>query len=199
MKNLAIIFLFVFIILLIFIKYRMQSNESFKTKLINKIGKLSVIFFMPNWLLIIGPILIFQLSSFLFKPKEISSNLRNNLKNLNGQWYFHNDKEDESFWLQICFDDKSKVGTFNISQKYDNWGGKNTEKTKTLSEGQFNLIEGFDRYGDKAYVGQKKSGTPVFLVTQIENNLSTNWLLRISTIEDQMFGAGMTKLSDDCK
>jgi hypothetical protein len=131
---------------------------------------------------------------------KVTDNLQNNLGNLNGEWGYKNDKEDETWWLQICYNEDSKNGTYILSKKYDSWGENNDQKIKTVSEGPFTLIEGYDRYGDKAYVGKNSNtGNAVFAITQIENKYAVDWLLRISMIEDVMFGKHMSKLSNECK
>ncbi len=129
---------------------------------------------------------------------SVSNKLKNNLGNLNGQWVFHNDKQEENWQLEICYNDKSKSGTYVLSKYLDSWGGNN-DKVKIISKGPFELIEGHDIYGDKAYVGKNKNDkSSVFAITQIENSISGEWLLRIRIIEDEMFGKQMDKLSNNC-
>ncbi len=136
----------------------------------------------------------------IFNSNEVTDNLQNNLGNLIGEWEYENKKEDETWWLQICYNEDAKNGTYVLRQKYDSWGENNDQKIKTVSEGPFTLIEGYDRFGDKAYIGKNNiTGNAVFAITQIENRYAVDWLLRISIIEDVMFGKHMSKLSNECK
>jgi hypothetical protein len=131
---------------------------------------------------------------------ELSNQLKDNLQNLNGEWAFKNDKEDENWWLQICFDSNKMQGTFILSQKYDSWGQNSNSKINIIDRGSFNLIEGYDMYKDKSYEGKNSSsGSTVFVITNLENPYSTDWHLRLRAIEDQMFGKYMTKVSNTCK
>lgn len=128
-----------------------------------------------------------------------SSSLENNLGNLNGEWYWHNKKQQENWWLILCYDEKSKQGTYELWHKYDDWGSDKKNDLKKMDEGNFTLTEGFDMYRGRAYVGKKNSNGPnVFAITQIDNRYAVDWFLRLSTIEDEMFGEGMTKTSNSC-
>jgi hypothetical protein len=130
----------------------------------------------------------------------ITDTLKDNLQNLNGQWGFKNEKDDEFWQLNICYNNDSKTGTYVLKQKYDSWGKSEEQKINTVSEGSFSLAEGFDRYGDKAYVGNNSvTGNQVFVITQLENKYASDWSLRITMIEQDMFGEHMTKLSNECK
>ena len=139
--------------------------------------------------------------AFLLSCETATYNtLKNNLGNLNGEWSYKNNKENETWWLRVCYNEETKSGTYVLSQKYDSWGDNTNSKVKTISEGPFRLIEGYDRYGDKAYVGENSTnGNSVFAITQIENEYADDWLLRISLIEDVMFSKGMIKVSNECK
>lgn len=190
-----LIFLFLLSIL-IFVKYRVKNSEEFRKKVIVKLKKLSLVFFMPYWALIISSLLVFYTYGRIVRPSiEISSSLKNNLQNLNGLWGFYNEKEREHWSLQISYDLNTKKGNYVLSHKYDSWGENTKNEVKKVSEGSFVLVEGYDRYGDKAFVGRNTAtNNPVFIITQLENNLADDWLLRISMIEDQMLGEHMIKL-----
>jgi len=152
---------------------------------------------------VIGIIILYFLFNIIRNTttaySDVESTLKNNLSNLNGEWWWDDKKQDESFWLKICFNESDNNGTYKILKKADNWGNKNNNPLHTLKSGSFKLTEGKDRYGDKAYVAiDISNSTPVFLITQLENNLARDWLLRISVIEDDMFGESMTKTSNKC-
>jgi hypothetical protein len=137
--------------------------------------------------------------SFGNEDSYVTSSLKNNLSNLNGEWSWHDKKQDETYWLNICYNESSKSGTYKIQNKADDWGSSTNNELHTISAGNFILTEGQDRYGDKAYVAINTSNSsPVFAVTQLENRFASDWLLRISMIEDDMFGHSMTKLSNQC-
>ncbi len=206
MSSVTFILFFLLLAILLYVKYRVNNNEVFRKKLVSKLKNLSVVFFMPYWALITASFLLFYIYGRVVSPdlgsdsSNISSSLKYNLSNLNGEWGYKNDKEDETWWLQICYNEDSKSGTYLLSQKYDSWGEGNNQKIKTVSEGPFTLVEGYDRYGDKAYIGKNTTnGNAVFAITQLENKYAVDWLLRISMIEDVMFGEHMSKLSNECK
>lgn len=48
-----------FLIILLFIKYRVKDNEAFKKKLVSKLKNLSIIFFMPYWAIITASLILF--------------------------------------------------------------------------------------------------------------------------------------------
>ena len=48
-----------FLIILLFIKYRVKNNEAFKKKLVSKLKNLSIIFFMPYWAIITASLILF--------------------------------------------------------------------------------------------------------------------------------------------
>ena len=206
MSSITFILFFLLLAILLYVKYRVNNNEVFRKKLVSKLKNLSVVFFMPYWALITASFLLFYIYGRVVSPdlgsdsSNISSSLKYNLSNLNGEWGYKNNKEDETWWLQICYNEDSKSGTYLLSQKYDSWGEGNNQKIKTVSEGPFTLVEGYDRYGDKAYIGKNTTnGNAVFAITQLENKYAVDWLLRISMIEDVMFGEHMSKLSNECK
>lgn len=206
MSSVTFILFFLLLAILLYVKYRVNNNEVFRKKLVSKLKNLSVVFFMPYWALITASFLLFYIYGRVVSPdlgsdsSNISSSLKYNLSNLNGEWGYKNDKEDETWWLQICYNEDSKSGTYLLSQKYDSWGEGNNQKIKTVSEGPFTLVEGYDRYGDKAYIGKNTTnGNAVFAITQLENKYAVDWFLRISMIEDVMFGEHMSKLSNECK
>lgn len=147
---------------------------------------------------ILGIILIYsQLNSISIFNNSISSTLENNLENLNGQWGYYNKNQHESWFLEINYDDATKSGSYILSQQNDRWGeDKNSEMT-TIDKGIFNLVEGYDRYGHKAYVGENpKTNSSVFLITEIENKYAMDWMLRIRIIEEDMFGEKMYKINN---
>lgn len=174
-----------------------KTESSLKEKQFLVKYKKIIIIVLPSILLLLY---FFGRYNPLLSAEKVSDSLKHNLSNLNGAWFYKSDKQDEKWWLQICYDETSKSGTYVLSRKEDSWGGNSEPKIQTVSEGSFNLIEGYDRYGDKAYVGQKTStSTPVFVITQIENKYAADWLLRISEIEQEMFGEHMSKVSNECK
>ncbi len=206
MSSITFILFYLLLAILLNVKYRVNNNEVFRNKLVSKLKNLSVVFFMPYWALITASFLLFYIYGRVVSPdlgsdsSHISSSLKDNLSNLNGEWGYKNNKEDETWWLQICYNEDSKSGTYLLSQKYDSWGEGNNQNIKTVSEGPFTLVEGYDRYGDKAYIGKNTTnGNAVFAITQLENKYAVDWLLRISMIEDVMFGEHMSKLSNECK
>jgi hypothetical protein len=200
--------LYVFVLffaILLFVKWEMKKSEKVRNKVVGALKGFSVIFFIPSWALITsGLILLFFYIKFIGRPnasayESVSSSLRNNLANLNGEWSYHNQKAEEMWWLQICYSDKTRKGTYLLSQKNDSWGANKNRQVRIISEGAFDLVEGYDRYGDKAYVGKNtETGNAVFAVTQLENRYATDWLLRISLIEDDMFGEYMRKVKNEC-
>ena len=152
---------------------------------------------------VIGLVIIYFLFNFIRNTttvySDVESTLKNNLSNLNGEWSWHDKKQDETYWLNICYNESSKSGTYKIQNKADDWGSNTNNQLHTISAGNFILSEGQDRYGDKAYVAKNTSNSnPVFVITQLENRFASDWLLRISVIEDDMFGQSMTKLSNEC-
>ncbi len=178
-----------------------KNNTNTKFSLI---GKNLVLLVLSNKILssAIGLLLIyilFNISTNQMNGKtSVNSSLQNNLANLTGEWGWHDKKQEDNFWLTICFNQNSNTGTYKIQNKLDDWGGKKNT-LNTISSGSFSLGEGHDRYGDKAYVATDIStSNPVFAVTQIENKYAIDWMLRLSMIEDDMFGYGMSKLSNNC-
>jgi hypothetical protein len=201
-----ILFFLFLLAIILFVKHRVKNNEAFRKKLVAKLKSISIVFFMPYWVLVAASSLVFYIyvssfsTNFSSNSNNISSSLKYNLSNLNGEWGYKNDKEDETWWLQICYNESAKNGTYVLSQKYDAWGEDKAPQLKTISQGQFTLIEGYDSYGDKAYIGRNiTTGNSVFAITQIENKYAVDWLLRIPMIEDVMFGERMSKISNECK
>jgi hypothetical protein len=149
-------------------------------------------------LTIIGIIFISnQLNSVTNFSNSISSTLKNNLENLNGKWEYNNKNQNEFWYLEISYDDATKTGSYVLSQQNESWGvNKNSEK-KTIDTGKFNLLESYDRYGHKAYVGENpNTHSSVFLITEIDNKYAMDWMLRIRIIEEDMFGEKMYKTSN---
>ncbi|MCF8430171.1 MAG: hypothetical protein K9G64_08575 [Bacteroidia bacterium] len=175
-----------------------KNNTNTKYSLLSKN---IVLFILSNKILssAIGLLLIYILYNVSISGKSnINSSLQNNLANLTGEWGWHDKKQEDNFWLTICFNQNSNTGTYKIQNKLDDWGGKKNT-LNTISSGSFSLGEGHDRYGDKAYVATDIStSNPVFAVTQIENKYAIDWMLCLSMIEDDMFGYGMSKLSNNC-
>jgi hypothetical protein len=136
-----------------------------------------------------------------FSQNEIlDDRLKNNLENLNGEWSWKNSKEGEFWWIRICFNNETQTGTYQILQQYDNWGDDKNNKVESIDEGSFQLKEGYDIFGDKAYVGANTlNGNTAFLITQLDNNLAVDWLLRIRLVEKEQFGERMHKVSNKCK
>ena len=129
----------------------------------------------------------------------LDDKLKNNLSNLNGEWSWKNTKEGEFWWLRVCFNSETQNGTYQILQQYDNWGDNNKNKVETIDEGSFQLKEGYDLFGDKAYIGVNTlNGNTAFLITQLDNNLAIDWLLRIRLVEKEQFGERMHKVSNKC-
>jgi len=61
-----------FLIILLFIKYRVKSNEAFRKKLVSKLKNLSIIFFMPYWAIITAPLILY--CTFASVVSSVSSN-----------------------------------------------------------------------------------------------------------------------------
>lgn len=201
-----ILFFLFLLAIILFVKHRVKNNEAFRKKLVTNLKSISIVFFMPYWVLVAASSIVFYIYISSFSPNfssnsnNISSSLKYNLSNLNGEWGYKNNKEDETWWLQICYNGSAKNGTYVLSQKYDAWGEDKAPQLKTISQGQFTLIEGYDSYGDKAYIGRNiTTGNSIFAITQIENKYAVDWLLRISMLEDVMFGERMSKISNECK
>lgn len=149
-------------------------------------------------LTLIGIVIISnQSNSFKLFSNSISSTLENNLENLNGKWGYNNKKHQEFWFLDIHYDNITKSGSYVLTQKNDSWGDDKNSEKKTIDSGTFNLVEGYDRYGHKAYVGENpKSGISVFLITEVDNEYALDWMLRLCKIEQDMFGEKMLKYSN---
>jgi hypothetical protein len=172
------------------------SKELDEIELFKKYKKL-VLILIPSTLILLY---FFGRYNTMFDSNKISDTLINNLTNLNGEWSYHNTKQNENWWLQICYNDETKKGTYVLSNKSDSWGENKNQDIKTINQGSFDLIEGYDGYGEKAYVGRDVTmQKPIFLITQLENNYGMDWLLKISLIESDMFGEKMTKIGNECK
>jgi hypothetical protein len=192
----------IILILLIAISYLTKNNLNFKNAVLKYLKSASIVFFMPYWVLIISYIIISYtiasgISNFNQKEKPNGS-LSSGLANLNGEWHWHDKKQDESFWLLICTND-GKSGTYQLYDKQDQWAQNKKVEPYLRESGSFILEEGYDLYGDKAYVGiNKETNQRAFVITQLENKYSSDWMLRIARIEDDMFAEQMDKLSNDC-
>jgi len=129
---------------------------------------------------------------------KLSKTLRDNLGNLNGVWSYNNTKEDELWNINICYDKDSKSGTYVIKKKRNAWGG-NKEDIQVISEGSFILEEGYDVYGDKAYIGKNTStGRGEFAIVRLDTKID-GWALEPVELEREMLGSGMDKVSNECK
>jgi hypothetical protein len=128
---------------------------------------------------------------------SISSSLQNNLENLNGKWEYSNKKQHEFWFLEISYDDITKSGNYVLNQQNEGWGVNKSSKMRTIDKGSFNLVEGFDRYGHKAYVGENPdTNNSIFLITEVDNKYAMDWMLRLRIIEEDMFGEKMNKTSN---
>lgn len=78
---------------------------------------------------------LFGRHNAILNSDKVEDSLRNNLSNLNGEWWYKNDKDDETWWLQICYTPDSKNGTYVLSHKYDSWGKKRIKKVRLLVKG----------------------------------------------------------------
>lgn len=138
-----------------------------------------------------------QFNSLTIFSNSISSTLENNLENLNGKWGYNNKKQHEFWFLDISYDNSTKSGRYVLTLQNDSWGGDKNSEKKTIDTGTFNLVEGYDRYGHKAYVGENpNSGSSVFLITEVDNKYAMDWMLRLRIIEEDMFGEKMDKISN---
>ncbi len=128
---------------------------------------------------------------------ELSSNLTNNLANLNGVWSYKNSREDELWMINICYNNDSKTGTYITKIIKEAWGG-NKADTTIVSEGDFILEEGYDVYGDKALVAKNTSsgGSQTFAIVRLD---SDDWNLEPLELQNEMVGGGMNKVSNECK
>lgn len=134
------------------------------------------------------------------RSENDNSNLRNNLSYLNGKWSWRDKKNEETWWLTICLDSDNRKGSYNINMRQDDWASKTENKTESINSGNFIIEQGYDMYGDKAYVAKDSKNNHIsFLITQLENKYATDWLLKIGDIQDQQFGEGMNKISNNCK
>lgn len=133
--------------------------------------------------------------TFIFvscNTNTVSSKLNwDDFSNLNGEWHWNDEKNDEDWRLDICYDEKEKTGTYKYSFKIQDWGDNTSNETHILSQGVFKLAQGYDRYGDNAYVGKNLNGVDVFVITKYNH-------LKIVIIEDKMFGQGMIKVANEC-
>jgi hypothetical protein len=166
-----------------------------------RLRKIIVSFFIYIFLYIISATFIKPLitNSEYGQSEFLDDKLKNNLSNLNGEWSWKNTKEGEFWWLRVCFNNETQTGTYQILQQYDNWGDNKKNKVETIEEGSFQLKEGYDIFGDKAYIGVNTlNGNTAFLITQLDNNLAIDWLLRIRLIEKEQFGERMHKVSNKC-
>ena len=147
---------------------------------------------------LLGIILISnQLNSTSVFNDSISSTLENNIENLNGKWEYNNKKQNEFWFLEISYDESTKSGSYVLSQQNEAWGVNKNSEMRTIDKGIFNLVEGYDRYGHKAYVGENpKTNSSVFLITEIENKYAMDWMLRLRIIEEDMFGEKMNKINN---
>lgn len=165
------------------------ENIIFKKYPLQIFGSLAVVFiglyFYESW----KPLLF---------DKDVKSELKNNLENLQGVWFWADNKNDEKWFISICLTNIEQSGYCVITKHKDTWGGEK-EDIMLVDESNFRLKEGYDIYGDKAYVGvSSQTGKTLFLVTQIENRYAVDWFLRISQIQDEQFGEGMIKIRNDC-
>ena len=128
----------------------------------------------------------------------LSSELKDNLGNLSGIWSYTDKKEDELWNINICYNKDSNTGTYIIRKKRKAWGG-NPEEIQVISEGPFVLEEGYDVYGDKAYVGKNISTEHVaFAIVGLDRKID-GWALEPVELEREMLGSGMKKVSNECK
>jgi hypothetical protein len=136
-----------------------------------------------------------QLNSVTIFSNSISSTLKNNLENLNGKWKYYNKNQHEYWAIEISYDNTTKSGSYTLRQQYEAWGEDKNQETKTIDKGNFNLIEGYDRFGNKAYIGENPdTNSTVFLITELDNTM--DWMLRLRIIEPDMFGEKMYKTSN---
>lgn len=143
---------------------------------------------------VLGGLVILLGVFFYFNSNKVSDDLTGDLGNLTGRWFYKNVKEREIWSLQICYSDATKSGTYAMYYKYDNWGEHGSTGYKLRNQGQFTLIEGFDVYGDKAYVARDSqiSSRPFVI-----RNLDGEWEL---AFDDMQFGMDcMHKYSNECK
>ena len=135
---------------------------------------------------------------YLIIEKPASSKLVNNLENLNGTWAWHDKKNDDTWMMILCTSKDGLSGSYKIGHMYDKWGRTSSE-IEVIDQGNFKLIEDYDRYRDKAYVAiRQENNHRIFVITQIENKFASDWMLRLCTVEEEMFGEAMVKLDNDC-
>lgn len=143
---------------------------------------------------VLGGLIILLGVFFYFNSNKVSDDLTGDLGNLTGTWFYENVKEREIWSLQICYSDATKSGTYAMYYRNENWGEHGSSGSKLRNQGQFTLIEGFDVYGEKAYVARDSqiSSRP-FVV----RNLDGEWQL---AFDDMQFGIDcMHKYSNECK
>ncbi|SEJ75215.1 hypothetical protein SAMN05216327_11893 [Dyadobacter sp. SG02] len=129
---------------------------------------------------------------------EPSQELKDNLGNLDGTWAWESKKAESTYCLRICFDLNTKSGKYDLASLHEDWESEKSKLSKIRS-GKFELVNGYDKYGDKAYVGKDtESDKPMFVITLLDNPYASEWHLRLSMIEDEMFGHGMLKINNDC-
>lgn len=136
----------------------------------------------------------------LIFDKPITSELKNNLENLHGTWSWFNSKDAENWYLNICLSDKEQLtGNYALFQKYSSWGESKEPELKMISSGKFKIKEGYDYYGDKAYLGEDVDTKGlIFVINQLDNPYASDWHLRIGILQDIMFSKQMTKTNNDC-
>lgn len=127
-----------------------------------------------------------------------SQKLKDNLGNLDGTWAWESKKAESNYYLGVCFDLNTKSGKYDLATVREDWESEKSKISK-IRKGKFKLVNGYDRYGDKAYVGKDiETDKAMFVITLLDNPYGNEWHLRLSMIEDEMFGHGMLKINNDC-
>jgi hypothetical protein len=94
--------------------------------------------------------------------------------------------------LSIC-PENGNSGSYVLYRRADQWGeNTKTSNPKTIQSGSFLLVEDYDMYGDRALVSKDQADNKkAFLI-------NTFGMIKICTIEDDMFAKAMERIDRDC-
>ena len=130
---------------------------------------------------------------------KIHDNLKQNLRNLEGNWTYFDNSQNFQYWVKICLDKNTLSGSYELFSKDgyhdENWAGNKKTEIKLIETGNIVVEEGYDKYERKAYeIVNKDEHVVPFKITDLSDS---NWNLIMTMLE--MEGKSMTKVSDDCK
>ena len=67
--SLTLFYLFLLLLaIILYVKYKVSNNEAFRKKIVLKLKKISIIFFLPYWVLISASLISFYIYGRLVSP-----------------------------------------------------------------------------------------------------------------------------------